>query len=187
MSDRLRGLVVLLVALAALTACSSAPEAPPAESRTETEVAPVAKPTGLSIPAINVHVAQLMELGVTSEGKMQTPDDAVTIGWYALGAAPGAVGPATLAAHVNLDGVQGTFARLHELKQGDDVTVRRRDGTDAMFVIDRVEQYPKATFPDDLVWADVDRPELRLVTCGGDLDRAAGSYRDNVIAFAHLR
>jgi hypothetical protein len=64
---------------------------------------------------------------------MQTPDDAVTIGWYALGPAPGAVGPATLAAHVNLNGVQGTFARLHELKQGDEVTVRRADGTDAVF------------------------------------------------------
>ena len=78
-------------------------------------------------------------------------------------------------------------ARLHELKPGDEVTVRRADGTDAVFVVDRVEQYTKATFPDDLVWGDVYRPELRLVTCGGELDRGAGSYRDNVIAFAHLR
>jgi hypothetical protein len=45
-------------------------------------VAPVAKPTGLTIPAIDVQVDQLMELGVSPEGKMQTPDDAVTIGWY---------------------------------------------------------------------------------------------------------
>jgi sortase (surface protein transpeptidase) len=187
MSNSLRGFAVLLVALAALTACSSASKTPPAESRADTEVAPVAKPTGLTIPAIDVQVDQLMELSVTPEGKMQTPDDAVTIGWYALGPAPGAVGPATLAAHVNLDGVQGTFARLHELRQGDEVSVRRADGTDAVFVVDRVEQYAKATFPDELVWGDVDRPELRLVTCGGDLDRAAGSYRDNVIAFAHLR
>jgi hypothetical protein len=187
MSDRLRGFVVLLVALAALTACSFVSEIPPAESRAETEVAPVAKPTGLTIPAIDLQVDSIMELGVTPDGKMQTPDDAVTTGWYALGAAPGAVGPATLAAHVNLDGVSGTFARLHELKRGDEVSVRRADGTDAVFVVDRVEQYAKATFPDEQVWGDVDRPELRLVTCGGDLDRAAGSYRDNVVAFAHLR
>jgi hypothetical protein len=53
--------------------------------------------------------------------------------------------------------------------------------------VDRVEQYAKVTFPDEQVWGNVDRPELRLVTCEGDLDRAAGSYRDNVIAFAHLR
>jgi sortase (surface protein transpeptidase) len=145
------------------------------------------KPTGLTIPAIGVQVDSLIELGITPEGKMQTPDDAVTTGWYALGAAPGAVGPATLAAHVNLDGVQGTFSRLHELEAGDEVTVRRADGSDAVFVVDRVESFEKATFPDSLVWGDVDRPELRLVTCGGELDRAARSYRSNVVGFAHLR
>jgi hypothetical protein len=73
MSDRLRGFVVLLMALAALTACSSASEAPPVESRAETEVAPVAKPTGLTIPAIDVQVDQLMELAVSPEGRCRRP------------------------------------------------------------------------------------------------------------------
>jgi hypothetical protein len=28
---------------------------------------------------------------------------------------------------------------------------------------------------------------LRLITCGGSFDHASGHYRDNMIAFAHLK
>jgi hypothetical protein len=34
------------------------------------------------------------------------------------------------------------------------------------------------------VYAPTLEPALRLVTCGGGFDRARGSYRDNVIAYA---
>ena len=30
------------------------------------------------------------------------------------------------------------------------------------------------------------RAELRLITCGGEFDRATGHYVNNVIAFGHL-
>ena len=36
------------------------------------------------------------------------------------------------------------------------------------------------------VYGDTAGPELRLITCGGDFDDAARSYRDNTVVFARL-
>jgi hypothetical protein len=52
--------------------------------------------------------------------------------------------------------------------------------------VERVEQYPKDRFPTRAVYGDVAGPELRLITCGGELDRAAHSYRDNIVVYARL-
>ena len=37
----------------------------------------------------------------------------------------------------------------------------------------------------DEVYGDVNRPEIRLITCGGSFDRTKRSYDDNVIVFGH--
>ncbi len=67
------------------------------------------------------------------------------------------------------------------------MVVERKDGSTATFVVDRVERYPKAQFPTAEVYADTGgRAELRLITCGGDIDRRSGHYVDNVVAYAHL-
>jgi sortase (surface protein transpeptidase) len=112
-------------------------------------------------------------------------------GWYAEGVTPGDVGPALVAGHVSgrPDGattsVPGVFARLGTLREGDRVTVDR-DGTPATFEVYRIAAFAKDAFPTGDVYANTDGPELRLVTCGGELDRAAHSYRDNLIVFARL-
>jgi hypothetical protein len=36
------------------------------------------------------------------------------------------------------------------------------------------------------VYGPIPYPALRLITCGGDFDRRARSYRNNVIVFARL-
>jgi hypothetical protein len=36
------------------------------------------------------------------------------------------------------------------------------------------------------VYGDVEGAELRLITCGGDLDHQARSYRDNIVVYAAL-
>ena len=55
-----------------------------------------------------------------------------------------------------------------------------------MFRVTRVEQFPKDAFPTAVVYGDIDHAGLRLITCGGSLDRQAHSYDDNVVAFARL-
>jgi hypothetical protein len=72
------------------------------------------------------------------------------------------------------------------VRRGTLVRIDRADGSTVTFRITSVLRVPKARFPTDLVYAPTLDPTLRLVTCGGSFDRARGSYRDNVIAFADL-
>ena len=115
---------------------------------------------------------------------LEVPPDATGTGWYLHSPAPGDPGPAVLAAHVDYGGRPGVFARLGDLRPGAPITVRRADGTEVAFVVDRVERYPKAAFPTDAVYGDTPGPELRLITCGGAFDDASGHYVDNVVAYA---
>ena len=45
--------------------------------------------------------------------------------------------------------------------------------------------YETKNFPDKKVYGAADRPELRVITCGGAYSRATG-YQGNVVVFAHL-
>ena len=78
------------------------------------------------------------------------------------------------------------FFELGAMKPGQKVEVDRADGSTAVFSVDAVGQYPKASFPTDKVYGTVDRAELRLITCGGVYDGDAGHHLDNVVVFAHL-
>jgi sortase (surface protein transpeptidase) len=184
-----------LAVIAVATACSSDPAPPSAPSHEATSsiasptarVAPLPRSTPLrvQIPAIGVD-SPLMELGLRADGTMQVPPAAFPAGWYSGAPTPGELGPAILAGHVDWAGHLGVFSRLRELKPGDEVTVARQDDSAAVFRVVQVKEYPKSKFPTDVVYGDLDHPGLRLITCGGTLDRQAHSYDDNIVAFADL-
>ena len=188
---RLATRVVAVLLLAAVTGCGGTPapgSAPVQGPTAPTSVVVRARvtPTSLEIPAIGVNTGELDDLGLTPSGAMDVPEGASTAGWFALSPVPGEVGPSVLAAHVNYDGVPGVFARLHEMKVGDTAVVRRSDGTPVRFTAYRVERFSKSAFPTADVYGNTAGPELRLITCGGDFDRAAHSYRGNVVVFARI-
>ncbi len=144
-------------------------------------------PVGLRIPSIKVATTGLVDLGLDDKGELEAPKDFQQAGWYAAGPTPGEFGPSVIAAHVDSHLGPAVFYRLGALKKGAKVVVERKDGSTARFVVDRVERYPKAQFPTSEVYADTGgRAELRLITCGGDIDQRSGHYVDNVVAYAHL-
>jgi hypothetical protein len=49
-----------------------------------------------------------------------------------------------------------------------------------------METFEKDDFPDERVYGDTGRAEVRLITCAGDYDSAAKDYTDNLVVFAHL-
>jgi len=192
---RLATRVVAVLLLAVAAACGTPADPTPAAGAAPVQdaTAPTSAvvrarvtPTSLEIPAIGVNTGELDDLGLTPSGAMDVPEGASTAGWFALSPVPGEVGPSVLAAHVNYDGVPGVFARLHEMKVGDTAVVRRSDGTPVRFTAYRVERFSKSAFPTADVYGNTAGPELRLITCGGDFDRAAHSYRDNVVVFARM-
>jgi hypothetical protein len=142
-------------------------------------------PVQLVIPAIGV-ASRLVRLGLEADGAMAVPADYGRAGWFAEGPAPGQVGPAVIAGHVDSRTGPAVFYRLRELRPGQAVLVERADGTRLRFVVEQARSYPKASFPTADVFGPVPSAALRLITCGGDFDRARGSYRDNLVVFAGL-
>lgn len=176
---------VVLAATALLGGCAAPNSlAPPPPTTTS---AAVAVPAGIEIPRIDAR-SSLVGLGLDAEGAVQVPpvEEPMQAGWFTGAPKPGEPGPAVVLGHVNGGGQAGVFARLHELAEGDEVLIRRTDGTVARFTVTRVDQVPKTDFPTEAVYGDTEGPELRIVTCGGTFDHAARSYRDNVIVYARL-
>jgi hypothetical protein len=145
--------------------------------------APSPAPRDVRIPAIGVD-SRLVPLGVDRSGALVPPDDTATAGWFSGGTAPGAVGPAVLAGHVDSYRGPGVFFRLRRLAPGDVVLVDRADGSTVSFTVTAVDSYPKDAFPTDRVYAPTPSPELRLITCGGTFDRSVRSYEDDVVVSA---
>ncbi|MFI2712334.1 class F sortase [Micromonospora sp. NPDC018662] len=142
-------------------------------------------PVRIRIPGLRVD-APIVPLGLGPDGAMQVPDSATEVGWFTGAPTPGSLGPAVLAGHVNWKGREGSFFDLARLRPDTPLTVTRRDGSAATFVVTRVEQHPKDRFPSDDVYGPTDHAALRLITCGGEFDRERDSYRDNVIVYARL-
>jgi hypothetical protein len=188
---RLPGLVAVGACL--LLACCSGGTAPTAVGPPPTAPARVtstpplaaAPPVRIRIPAIDVD-STLIGLGLQADGTLQVPSDGSAAGWFTGAPTPGEHGPAVIAAHVDWNHAPGVFYRLRDLEPGDEVAVDRADGSTATFVVLGVEQYPKDAFPTERVYGDIDHAGLRLITCGGSFDRAARSYRDNVVVYAGL-
>lgn len=143
----------------------------------------VARPVSLVIPAIGVRT-RLIRLGVAPGGGLQVPKTTTVAGWYTRSPRPGAIGSAIIAGHIDSYRGPGIFFRLHQLRPGERVFVRRGDGTLAVFRVTSVRTYLKDHFPTAEVYGPVPDAQLRLITCGGTFDPALGSYLSNVVVYA---
>lgn len=144
---------------------------------------PATVPVRLQVPAAGVDVS-LIGLGIAPDGTLEVPVDYQEVGWFDVGPAPGDVGPAVIAGHVDSTDGPAPFFSLRDLVPGEGITVTRADGSTVAFTVDGVEQYAKDAFPTASVYGPVPGPALRLITCGGSFDRSVGHYRDNVVVYA---
>ncbi|MGW3492633.1 class F sortase [Streptomyces sp. NPDC001020] len=143
-------------------------------------------PVRLRIPAIGVDTP-VIRLGLAPDGSVQVPPITAhdRAGWYQHSPTPGQTGPSVILGHVTVGAYgDGVFRHLARLRRGEAIVARLENGTEAVFTVDSVRTVAKADFPADDVYGDVDRPELRLITCGGPL--TGDGYLDNVIVFAAL-
>ncbi|WP_143765119.1 class F sortase [Catenulispora acidiphila] len=143
-------------------------------------------PVRLQIPAIGVDTS-VMALGLAADGTVQVPpiEKDSPAGWYNGSPTPGQTGPSVILGHVTVGKYgDGVFLKLAQLKPGAHVVVRLQDGASADFTVDSVRTVAKAQFPTQEVYGNVNRPELRLITCGGE--RTSDGYLDNVLVFASL-
>lgn len=145
-----------------------------------------AVPVRLLIPVIDVDTP-LLRLGLAADGTAQVPPITAhdRAGWYEHSPTPGQTGPSVILGHVTVGSFgDGVFRHLAELRRGDVIEARLEKGGPARFAVTAVRTVAKSDFPTEEVYGDVDRPELRLITCGGA--RTGEGYADNVIVFAAL-
>lgn len=73
---------------------------------------------------------------------------------------------------------------VRDMPVGDTIEVGGADGSTAVFKIRESEQVGKKDFPLNKVYGTTDRPELRLITCGGPIED--GHRPANIIFCADL-
>lgn len=210
------GLVPLLVAGIVVAGCSGAGNPPPHIVIPDTTVAPavqqpvdqIVAPSQLVIDKIGVNTA-LKPMGLKKDHTLDVPDldhvdeaDWLCDGFNGsetdpqcrIGAVPGTVAPAVIAGHIDGKGRKGVFYRLKDMAKGDDIQIRRHDGSTLTFRVSSVDcmsKYPGADknctpFDPKKVYGNVARPALRLISCGGPFVGGETGYADNIVVFAEL-
>lgn len=161
----------------------------PAGPEPRPEVVTPAYPTGIvpasiAIPAIGVD-ARVIDLQLTAD-EVEVPTDFDEAGWWVQTRKPGEIGPAVIGGHVDSTSGPAVFFRLASLRVGDEVVVADATGGTRRFVVDTAPvQVRKDARPPEVFGFGEGRPELRLITCGGDFDPTTGHYVDNVVVFCH--
>jgi hypothetical protein len=142
-------------------------------------------PVRVDIPSVQIDT-RLLHLGLNGDGTLQVPWKPLLAGWYTGSPTPGQLGPAIIAGHVDSWATgPAVFYRLGQVVPGAHVRVTRADSSVADFRVTAVRSYPKVSFPTRLVYGDVNRAELRLITCG-TWNSTTQEYDANVVVFARL-
>jgi sortase (surface protein transpeptidase) len=143
------------------------------------------RPVRLHIPSVKIDT-DLLRLGLNTDGSLQVPWKPLLAGWYEGSPTPGQLGPSIIAGHVDSWATgPAVFYRLGRVEVDARVRVTRADSSVAAFKVTAVRSYPKKSFPTSLVYGDVNRAELRLITCG-NWNSTKQEYDNNVVVFAHL-
>lgn len=159
---------------------------PGSQSRAAAHRVPAADPASIEIPAIGVS-AKIIARGLNPDGSIAVPPlkTPFVTSWYDRGPTPGEPGAAVILGHVDADGVgPAIFYKLGDLRPGNRIFVRLRNGRTAVFETYSVALYLKTRFPTSRVYGYTSWPTLRLVTCGGEFDPRTGHYLGNTVAFA---
>ncbi|WP_051810075.1 class F sortase [Streptomyces sp. NRRL S-378] len=147
---------------------------------------PASAPVRVRIPATGADASPVLELGLAADGTVEVPSvaDGDKIGWCTEGLTPGETGPAVLIGHFDTPRGPAVLGDVSRVRTGEEITVSRADGTTAVFRVRELEQVGKDRFPTANVYDDTTRPELRVITCGGEF--RDGRRPDNIILYADL-
>ncbi len=139
--------------------------------------------TGIRVADLGV-AASIGRYGVDAFGRLDVPQDRVTVGWNpAYSALPGAGGATFFAAHYEFGGVPGVFFRLSTLRPGAEVEVTLSDGTVARYRVTSATDYPLGSIDMGAILTGLEgRESITLMTCSGPPDQGEYPLRTVVLA-----
>lgn len=143
-------------------------------------------PIRLKIPKINVDTV-LEQVGLTSQGAVDVPDDITNAAWFDLGQLPGENGSAIITGHYGWEnGLPAVFNDLHKLQKGDKLYVEDEKGTTITFVVRESRSYDRKAYASEVFGSDDKKPHLNLITCQGLWDKANETYTQRLVVFADI-
>lgn len=143
------------------------------------------QPRTLVIPKLNVK-AKIVQVGILSNGIMQSPARGADVGWYKQGPLPGQPGNAVMSGHVDSRFGREVFWNLKSLKPGDTLSVVNNNGSVKRFRVTKVGVYPFNQAPLKLILGPSRQVHLNLVTCAGRWSRAKHNYSHRLVVFTEL-
>jgi LPXTG-site transpeptidase (sortase) family protein len=141
-------------------------------------------PVTLAIPSLNVN-APVERVGLDAQGNMDVPQNPYNTAWYEPGPRPGQRGNAVVAGHINYRGIGDVvFARMSEMKAGDQIIVTGDNGVRHRFVVTSVEIFFTNEAPLERIFGAASTANLNLISCVGDFDPASASYDRRIVVFS---
>lgn len=148
------------------------------------EMKPLLWTSRLRIPQINVD-APIEQVGLTSDGIMDSPIGPDETGWYSLGPKPGDSGSAVIDGHSGWkNNIPAVFDNLHKLSKGDKIYVENEKGAVVTFVVREIRKYNPTADASDVFWSTDGKAHLNLITCEGTWDKISRSSSQRLIVFA---
>ncbi len=141
-------------------------------------------PARLKIPKINVD-ADIESIGLTTNGRVDTPREHTNAGWFNLGPRPGEKGSAVIDGHYGWIGrVPAVFDNLSKIEKGDQIYVGDKEGSTITFVVTKVKIYGEGDDASNVFNSDDGSAHLNLITCIGDWNATGQSYPSRLVVFS---
>lgn len=144
-------------------------------------------PVRLKIPAIDVD-AKVQSVGLTATGRMGIPSNFTDVAWYKLNPRPGQSGSAVIDGHLdNARDANAVFARLNELKSGDEVFVVDEKNIELKFIVLGSVVYNDISAPlNEIFDKSGSVAKLNLITCDGAWDQEKKNYDKRLVVYTEL-
>ena len=141
---------------------------------------PASNPRYISIPSIgNVDKRQVISVGLTRAGALDTPYNIFQAGWYTDSAKPGTGGAIVIDGHNGGPNVVGIFKYLPNAKIGEKVIIERGDG--AIFTYTIVKNDAIALENSDAYMKEIfkiidGKETVTIITCTGEWSQSRQTY-----------
>jgi LPXTG-site transpeptidase (sortase) family protein len=141
-------------------------------------------PTRLRIPSIGVD-AQVVAVGLLSDGLMDVPDNLWTTAWLSIGARPGQPGPSVIAGHRGI-GIPGVFGHLENVRPGDRIFVSDAAGGELVYEVTMVTSVEVSPGAQVDVFGPTSAQRLVLITCFGQYNDRTRTSDHRLVVFSRL-
>jgi LPXTG-site transpeptidase (sortase) family protein len=141
-------------------------------------------PARILLPKLGVD-APIVLLGVLPDGAMEAPSKPLDVAWYTFSAKPGQPGNVVMSGHVDFVNYgPAVFARLDEMRLGDEVAVQLENGAILKYLVQSVDEYVEAEAPVREIVGPTANEAITLITCSGSFDPRTRNYDKRLVVRA---